>query len=164
MTVLIHDLSDDDFSSFFPQIKENVLVISDHHNIKKCSECFYCWTKTPGKCKLEDNFDNYGDFLSKCERIVVISKCKTGDFSPFIKNILKRSACFVHTNFESADLSEKENPVTKNLILSAYFYGKIPDKFKELSYRNARTQGLTLKATDIFVHFCRKSSEIYLDI
>lgn len=164
MTVLIHDLSDDDFSSLFPQIKENVLVISDHHDIKKCCECFYCWTKTPGKCKLDDNFNDYGDYLIKCEEIIVISRCKTGDFSPFTKNILKRSACFVHTNFEAEDPQAAENPVTKNLRLKAYFYGKIPDKSKELLYHNAKTQGLTLKANEIVVNFYRKSSEICLDL
>ncbi|MBQ2679034.1 MAG: flavodoxin family protein [Firmicutes bacterium] len=164
MTVLIHDLSDDDFSSLFPQIKENVLVISDHHDIKKCSECFYCWTKTPGKCRLEDNFNDYGDSLSKCKEIIVISRCKTGDFSPFTKNVLKRSACFVHTNINMENISAKENPVTRDLTLSAHFYGKIPDKSKELLYHNAREQGLTLKANAVFVHFARKSSDIYLDI
>ena len=164
MTVVIHDLSDENFSSLFPNMKDNVLVIADHHDIKKCSECFYCWTKTPGKCRLDDHFSVFGDKLAECSRIIIISKCKTGDFSPSIKNILKRSTCFIHNKIETDNGSSEIDPIGKNLVLSAYFYGKIPDKSKDLLHYNTRAQALTLNAIDTSVHFVRKSGDIQLEI
>ena len=133
MTVLIHDLKDASFSLAFPGVEENALVISNHHDIKKCSSCFHCWTKTPGKCKLDDNFECLGKAISKCSEIILISKSNIGDFSPFIRNILKRSMCFVHPHFEvEGDHLEEKNPFNRDLKLTSYFYGMhISDTEKE---------------------------------
>lgn len=166
MTVLIHDLNDENFTSAFPNIEADTLVISNHHDIKKCSGCFYCWTKTPGKCKIDDNFKCFGDAFSSCTEIILISKSCVGDFSPFIKNILKRSLCFVHPHFEIYNSqSEEKIPFNKPLKLTSYFYGKhISDTEKLSLEKHARAQALNLNASDTSINFFRKLSEIPLNI
>ncbi|MGD9569593.1 MAG: hypothetical protein AB7V48_15000 [Sedimentibacter sp.] len=84
MKLLIHDLSKEDFNDLLGTIKGDVLVIGDNNTIHNCIGCFGCWIKKPGECVIVDDYSNMGKLLSKCNEMMVISKCFYGGFSPFV--------------------------------------------------------------------------------
>jgi len=85
MDMIVHDLSGDISLELFDDEKNNVKVISDNGKIRNCIGCFGCWIKTPGKCVLKDDYQNLGELLSKCSRLVIVSQCFYGSYSPFIR-------------------------------------------------------------------------------
>ena len=48
MKLIIHDLSNEDFSSISKNIRGDNIVISKGKGINRCIGCFGCWIKTPG--------------------------------------------------------------------------------------------------------------------
>ena len=75
MDIIVHDLSGDISLGIFYSEKNNVKVISDNGKIRNCIGCFGCWIKTPGKCVLNDDYQNLGELLSKCNKLVIVSQC-----------------------------------------------------------------------------------------
>lgn len=111
---------------------ENLPIKSDdkHHviyhdgNLHHCIGCFGCWVKTPGQCVIKDDYSNMGYLLSRCDELIIISKCIYGSFSPFIKNLLDRSISYISPNFviRKGEMHHKRR--YDNVIsISAYFYG-----------------------------------------
>lgn len=97
MTIIIHDL-DEGTEALFDF--GDALVIRDRGDIKSCIGCFGCWTRTPGQCVIHDGYENMGKNLSQCHRLVVISRCCFGGYSPFVKNVFDRSIGYVLPDFE----------------------------------------------------------------
>lgn len=95
MNVIIHDLNNEQFELLFPELNNNSHIIFDNGTIKSCIGCFGCWIKTPGKCVIKDGYDNIGELFSKADKVIVISKCFYGGFSPFVKNVLDRSIAYM---------------------------------------------------------------------
>lgn len=125
MNVIIHDLSDEQFHSLFKHIKPDTLIISDNGKIKNCIGCFGCWIKTPGKCIIKDGYDNMGTILSKAEKVIIISKCCYGGYSPFVKNVLDRSISYLLPLFKTINNeTHHKQRYKRKLSLSVYFYGK----------------------------------------
>lgn len=112
---------------------ENLPIKSDdkHHiiynngNLHYCIGCFGCWIKTPGQCVIKDDYSNMGQLLSRCDELILISKCTYGSFSPFIKNLLDRSISYISPYFiiRKGEMHHKRR--YDNVIsISAYFYGE----------------------------------------
>ena len=121
MTLVIHDLSKEEAAAF--DFKES-RVISDNGRIRNCIGCFGCWVKTPGQCVIHDGYENVGSELSKCSRLIIISRCAYGCYSPFVKNVLDRIISYVHPCFEirNGEMHHKrryDNEITVDL----YMYG-----------------------------------------
>lgn len=125
MNILIHDLSNEQFQSLFPEVNNETYIISDNRTIQHCIGCFGCWIKTPGKCVLKDGYDNMGELLSKCGKLTLISRCFYGCYSPFVKNVLDRSISWFLPFFKIRDnethhISRYQN----NMQLAVHFYGE----------------------------------------
>ena len=88
MKLLIHDLKDEEVKEVFPSVLEDIKIISDDGTIHACIGCFGCWVKTPAACIIRDKYGDMGEYLSKCQELIIISKCFYGEFSPFIKNVV----------------------------------------------------------------------------
>ena len=99
MRLLLHDLDRNDFTELFPDQIRETMMISDDGTIHHCTGCFGCWIKTPGACVIRDDYVDMGEYLSKCNEVVIISKCCYGGFSPFVKNVLDRSIPHIHPYF-----------------------------------------------------------------
>lgn len=114
MKLFIHDLKSEDFKEIFPNISNDTIVISDNGDIHHCIGCFGCWVKTPGVCVIGDKYGNMGEYLSKAEEIIIISKCCYGGFSPFVKCILDRSISYVHPYFviKNGEMHHKKDMIT----------------------------------------------------
>ena len=125
MNILIHDLSDEQFQELFPEANNDVYIISDTRTIRHCIGCFGCWIKTPGKCVLKDGYDNIGKFLSKAEKVTIISRCFYGCYSPFVKNVLDRSISWLlpFFNTNSKETHHKRR-YQNNIQLAVHFYGE----------------------------------------
>lgn len=124
MKMIIHDLSQQEFTALDLKLDTNTTVISDNGTIHYCIGCFGCWIKTPGKCTLKDCYQNMGEMLSKCDELMIISKCIYGSYSPFIRNVLDRSISFLLPYFVTKNGKTRHlNRYDHRLSLSVHFYG-----------------------------------------
>lgn len=121
MKLLIHDLNDLKLKNLSDDIK----VIKQEEPIKSCIGCFGCWIKTPARCVIKDSYENMGEYFSKSEELIIISKCVYGGFSPFIKNVLDRSISYIHPYFVKRNNEMHHKRRYDNVIkLSVWFYGE----------------------------------------
>lgn len=104
---------------------DNHHVIYNDGNLHYCIGCFGCWIKTPGQCVIKDDYSNMGQLLSRCDELIIISKCTYGSFSPFIKNVLDRGISYVSPNFViRKDEMHHKRRYDNVISISAYFYGE----------------------------------------
>lgn len=107
---------------------EDRLVVPDE-KLCRCSGCFGCWLKTPGKCVMKDGFDDLGGSWGKCGEAIIISRCVYGGFSPFVKNVFDRSISYVHPDFRyrKGEMHHRRR-YDNNIKFSVYFYGDVTSK------------------------------------
>jgi multimeric flavodoxin WrbA len=137
MNLLIHDRKQTDCEGILKDNHEETVFISDNGKIKSCTCCYGCWIKTPGQCVIEDGYDNMGVLLSKCNKLIIISQCYYGCFSPFVKNVLDRSVCpYILPYFETKN-GETRHPKRygNDISYSFYFYGEITENEKETAQK-----------------------------
>ena len=124
MTVLIHDLTENELHSILPKINDNIRVITNDGTIEKCIGCFSCWVKTPCKCILKDDYNRLGSLYSNCDELIIVTKCYYGCYSPFIKNVLDRSINYVLPYFTLRNNEiHHTSRYPEKLKLSVYVYG-----------------------------------------
>ena len=106
-------------------IDKDVCIISNNKKIKSCMGCFDCWIKTPGKCKIRDGYENLSKLYLKAEKVIIISQCFYGSYSPFVKNILDRTIPYLlpFFKFKNKEMHHTTRSKTK-FDLNVYFYGK----------------------------------------
>lgn len=143
--LLIHDLCEEDSRELVGN-EVNVKVICDKGTIHTCIGCFGCWIKTPGRCVIDDEFSNMGEYISKCDEVIIISKCFYGGYSPFIKNVMDRSISYVHPYFEirNNELHHRKR-YDNHFELSVYFYGEdITEKEKATAEKLVKANSINL--------------------
>ena len=124
MKLIVHDLAPEQEKKVLPSIGENTRVISDDGSIRPCIGCFGCWVKTPAQCVIRDRYGDMGKDLSKCDELILISRCCYGGFSPFVKNVLDRSISYIHPYFIIKNGEMHHRPRYRHhFSLSTYFYG-----------------------------------------
>jgi multimeric flavodoxin WrbA len=133
MKLLIHDLEESKINKLLDNNSNDITVISDNGKINPCICCFGCWIKTPGQCVIKDGYENMGVMLSKCNQMIIISKCVYGSYSPFVKNVLDRIVCPYQLPFFKTINGQTRHPKRYNnsYSLSVYFYGEITEQEKE---------------------------------
>ena len=91
-----------------------------HH----CTGCFDCWVKTPGVCRMKDDYQYMGALLGRCKELVYVSKCTYGGLSPFVQNVMDRALPNLHPDFtvRNKELHHKLR-YNNDIRLSVYFYG-----------------------------------------
>lgn len=125
MNVIIHDLKNEQFQALFPNLNEDTHIIPDNGKIKHCIGCFGCWIKTPGTCVIRDGYEHTGAILSQADKVIIISQCVYGGYSPFIKNIFDRSISYILPFFKTIKGETHHQPRYQNKFqLSVYFYGE----------------------------------------
>ena len=133
MNIIIHDLKRIDEKTVINSSQKDTVIIYDNDIINPCIGCFGCWVKTPGQCVIKDGFDNLGELWSKCSRLIIISQCYYGGFSPFVKNVLDRVVCPYQLPYFTKIKGEMRHPkrYKNNIELSIHFYGKMSENEKE---------------------------------
>ncbi|KEZ85852.1 flavoprotein [Clostridium sulfidigenes] len=146
MKLLIHDLESKDFKKIFPNQLDDTMVISDDGTIHHCIGCFGCWIKTPAACVIRDKYGDMGEYWSKCQEVILISKCCYGGFSPFVKNVLDRSISYIHPYFVIRNGEMHHRRRYKNRMdMRVWFYGEnITKKEKQTSEKLVKANSINL--------------------
>jgi len=156
MNIIIHDREEFVIENILKDNTKETKIISDNKKIQPCICCFACWIKTPGQCIIKDGYDNMGELLSKCSRLIIISQNYYGGFSPFVKNVLDRSVCpFILPYFKTENGETRHPRRYKNKIdYSVHFYGNITGNEKgtaeKLVKKIAQKQKMTVCFYDSF--------------
>ena len=174
MQVVIHDMNREEFQKIYEKLKveviekkikksrnwienneEEVKIISDENKIKNCTGCFCCWIKNPGRCILKDGYENLAELYSKAEKIIIISKCCYGTYSPFVKNVLDRSITYLLPFFKLKN-NEMHHTIRykKKLFLEVYFYGKdLTELEKNIAEKTVKANCVNLNVKKFNVSF-----------
>jgi multimeric flavodoxin WrbA len=161
MNILIHDIKHLDEKTFFKNGQNDTAVISDNGKIHPCICCFGCWIKTPGQCVINDGYNNMGSLLSKCTRMIIISRCFYGSYSPFVHNVMDRSISYILPYFRTKNgETHHKNRYDNAFILTVYFYGKISDREKETAQKLVAANGINFFAQKTETYFYEKIEDI----
>jgi multimeric flavodoxin WrbA len=162
MKVLIHDLDESKLLSLFPTISNEINIVSQKKEIKKCIGCFGCWIKTPGSCIIKDGYGNLGNLLCESEELIIISRICYGGFSPFVKNILDRNIGYILPFFtiRNNEVHHKSR-YKKRLRLSVIAYGKdATQKEKDTLSKIVAANGVNFNVIESSICFADSINEI----
>ncbi len=166
MNILIHDFSDKQFQELFPEINNNIYIISDTGTIQHCIGCFGCWIKTPGKCVLKDGYNNMGELLSKSEKLTIISRCFYGCYSPFVKNVLDRSIPWLLPFFKIRNNeTHHKRHYQNNIWLAVHFYGEnITIEEKKAAKKLVKANCANFYVKNYEISFSNSLDELYKEV
>jgi len=157
MNILVHDVKN--IEQYLKNNQDEITVISDNGKIIPCICCFGCWVKTPGKCVLNDDYNNMGELMSKCDRMIIISQCIYGGYSPFVKNVFDRCVSYLLPYLKTKNGETHHPKRYHNVIaLTVYFYGDISDAEKETAKQFVKSQLSMFEETE--VRFYKSFEEI----
>ncbi|MFA5524380.1 MAG: hypothetical protein WDA24_08470 [Tissierellales bacterium] len=162
MRLLIHDLENEEFQRIFPNPLDETMIISNSDSIHNCIGCFGCWVKTPAACLIRDEYGDMGEHMSKCNELIIISKCCYGGYSPFIKNVVDRSIPYVHPYFviESGEMHHRRR-YKNHIDLKVCFYGEnITEKEKETAEKLVKANSINLHCSVSNISFKHCISEM----
>lgn len=141
---------------------EDAVILPDER-LCRCTGCFGCWLKTPGKCVLKDGYEGLGGIWGKCDEAIIISRCVYGGFAPFVKNILDRSISYVHPDFRlrKGEMHHRRRYDNK-IRLSVYYYGDTTEYERETAKRIAEAVTDNFDAALENVRFFASREEVKL--
>lgn len=162
MNILIHDLSNEQFQSLFPETNNDVYIISDIGTIQHCIGCYGCWIKSPGKCVLKDGYDNMGELLSMSEKVTIISQCFYGCYSPFVKNVLDRSIPWLLPFFKIRNNeTHHKRRYQNNMQLAVHFYGEnITKEERETAKKLVKANSVNFYVKNYEISFLNSLEEL----
>ena len=162
MKLIIHD-GEEAFNKALKNLflGEKVKIIMDSGEIKACRGCFGCWVKTPGKCILQDAYNEMGKNLGHAEELILISECVYGTYSPFIKNVLDRSIPYIHPYFSmrKGEMHHKKR-YSKKLRVSVYFYGEMSEQEKETARKTVKANILNFNGLLEEIKFLKRKEDL----
>ena len=162
MKLLIHDMEKEKLKELLQDSTDNLTIVSEHEVIHNCIGCFGCWVKSPGTCVIHDKYEDMGEKLSKCQELIIISKCFYGGFSPFVKNVLDRSISYIHPYFtlRNGEMHHRRR-YDNHIDLKVWFYGKdIIEQEKQTAIKLVRANSVNLDCSAEKVTFVEDISEI----
>jgi hypothetical protein len=72
-------------------------------DIRACTGCFGCWTRTPGECVIDDDARRLAEQVVKSDVTAVVSAVTFGGYSSLAKSVLDRLICLVLPTFTMVD-------------------------------------------------------------
>jgi multimeric flavodoxin WrbA len=158
MDILLHDVKN--IEQFCKINSDELMVIADNGKIKPCLCCYGCWIKTPGKCMIDDGYNNMAMFLSECSRLIIVSQCFYGCYSPFVKNVIDRSIPYLLPYFRiKHGETHHAKRYKNNVVLEVHFYGEMSEMEKETARKLVKANEINM-FTNNEVHFYKSIEEI----
>lgn len=135
MNIIICDFNQKQLQEMFSTIGENNFLICDNGPIHNCIGCFGCWIKTPGQCVIRDGYEKMGAIFAQAYKLIIISECVYGGYSPFVKNVLDRSISYLLPFFKTINhKTHHKQRYKNNFSLFVYFYSSsITEKEKQIA-------------------------------
>ncbi|WP_238918408.1 flavodoxin family protein [Clostridium sp. YIM B02555] len=136
--LLIHDLNADDSKEIIPLLPSNSKILSkESDNIKGCLGCFNCWTKTPGKCIINDSYTEMPKYILEEKTFIIITQIKYGCYTSYVKNVIDRSIgillpFFQNVNGELHHLPRYDNSNLKFIVIG---YGSDVTSMEEQTFK-----------------------------
>lgn len=125
MKVILHDLAQAEWSTLALPVDNNTRIIDHTKVIHPCVGCFGCWTKTPGQCVIQDEYQKIGALFGNTDELMIISRCLFGSYSSFIKNVIDRSIAYFLPFFEIRQGEMHHKVRYHNTIqFRVFFYGE----------------------------------------
>lgn len=121
---------------------EKYFLYLDDMKINPCLGCFNCWTKTPGKCIINDDNELKNRLFIECDYIVLVSRILYGMYSPTFKVALDRIIPNISPFFQlvNGEMHHKKRYKKDFKIFvigySSKIYSGESSTFKELFNRN----------------------------
>jgi len=164
MKLIIHD-GDKEFEKSIRDkllgVGEEADIITDDGTIKNCIGCFGCWVKTPGRCVLQDSYNEMGKLMGNSSELIIISSGIYGTYSPFVRNVLDRSLSYIHPYF-----TKRENEIhhkvryQNRLLINVFFYGDINEEEKKTAERTVRANVLNFNSILGKIEFFNTKEEV----
>ena len=104
---------------------------------------------------MKDGYENLAELYSKAEKIIIISKCCYGTYSPFVKNVLDRSIPYLLPFFKLKN-NEMHHTIRykRKLFLEVYFYGKdLTELEKNIAEKTVKANCINLNVKKFNVSF-----------
>lgn len=120
---MIHDLAPEEWDRVSGEYA-GWNAVTDNGDIHPCIGCFTCWNRTPGKCAIEDGYENMGRLIHQAGEVVVISRYTYGGFSGSVKGVFDRCLGYVLPQFEvTKDETHHKRRFDENKPFTFIFYG-----------------------------------------
>ena len=160
MNLLIHDLSKIEVEKFIGE-NDDIKVISNNNSIRNCMGCFGCWIKTPGKCVINDDYQNMGALLGAAENVIVISRCFYGGYSPFVKNVIDRSIPYLLPFFKikQNETHHKQRYCNKFNLIVCFYGSDISNEEKEIATKLVEANAINFDTNRLKINFCENEDE-----
>jgi hypothetical protein len=72
-------------------------------DIRACTGCFGCWTRTPGECVIADDARRIAERVVNSDVTAVVSPITFGGYGSLAKSVLDRLICLVLPTFTMVD-------------------------------------------------------------
>ena len=72
-------------------------------NVRACTGCFGCWTRTPGECVIADDARSIAERAIASDVVAVASPVSFGCYGSLAKSVLDRMICLVLPHFTMVD-------------------------------------------------------------
>ena len=82
--IFIHDLIPTVLSAVLPDTS-SFFVIDANRKSACCQGRFRCWLASPGQCVMKDDLQTVGVQIGTCKKVIILSRCYYGGFSPGVK-------------------------------------------------------------------------------
>jgi hypothetical protein len=68
-------------------------------DVRACTGCFGCWTRTPGECVIADDARGLAERAIGSDLVAVVSPISYGSYGSLAKSVLDRMICLVLPHF-----------------------------------------------------------------
>ena len=159
MRTIIHDFESNDLKKI--NFNEEDMVISAREITEGCVGCFSCWVKHPKECIHDDNIKNIVDSIKNSDELVIISKCRYGCYSAYVKKVLERCIGYVLPYFTIRENRiHHKSRYDERIIFNTYFYGDIDNWDKICLRALVKANAINLNAFDYRVNFISSLKEL----
>ncbi|OEF96697.1 NAD(P)H-dependent oxidoreductase [Desulfuribacillus alkaliarsenatis] len=143
------------------ELKKSAIIIDTMNlleiDIEGCRNCYHCWTKTPGKCVINDQGNSLTSDIIQADALVILTPTDGEQLSPLVMSTLQRTIPNLAPNIK--------NQTNKYPVLIGV--GVTKKEFKQDDENKIAIEELfdrTIKRIGINFHCKRTVSEIiYID-
>ncbi len=117
---------------------------------RACTGCFRCWTRTPGRCVLQDGLTDLGPLLGATDELWIVGENTFGGYGGLVKRALERGLPYLHPNFRIVGGQMHHRPrYPRTFAERIWLYGPSTAReracFGRLAMANAVNQGANLQ-------------------